>query len=222
MNDDRLVPLRRNADDPIHRDAEKHDHDEGMSPMDPPDAYSPPTLAESVPYEEMHPFLRELRDEHEGFVRELDTFDELLTKMLEVGIDRPTYEAMHSFFGVVDSQVIPHNRREERVLFPLLAARLLEHGEHSRGSTKTTAVDVLERDHLQVIQHSAVILNFFGIASHIPDPTSRGVVLETAIQQGKALVEMLRLHIFREDHLVFSLAHRYLSTEELDRMRSQL
>ena len=47
------------------------------------------------------------------------------------------------------------------------------------------------------------------------------IVLDAALEQGKNLVELLRLHVFREDNVVFSLAHRLIATTEFDEMQSR-
>ena len=215
--DRELIKLRK-KDDPIRRNAEKEIHDEGTSPMAPPDLYSPPGENQGVPYEEMHAFLQAFRDEHEVIVAELNAFEAALAETLERGPDREIEATFSSFFRAIDEKVIPHNRLEEERLFPLLAERLIEHGEHSKGQARTTAIDVLKDDHLEIVQLSAVIFNFFAVASRLPDPQSRGIVFKAAVEQGQVLAELLRLHMFREDHVVFSLAHEYLSAEELDAM----
>lgn len=212
-----LVKLRK-KDDPIHRMVSKGDHDEGLSPMAPPDLYAPPGENQGVPYEDMHPVLQAYRDEHAAIVQELSAFEGALATILETGPNREVEAVLSSFFRAIDEKVLPHNREEERALFPLLAERLIERGEHSKGEARTTAIDVLSDDHLQIVQLSAVIFNFFAVASRLPDAVSRGIVLKAAVEQGQVLAELLRLHMFREDHVVFSLAHQYLSTEELDQM----
>ncbi len=188
--------------------------------MDPPDAYAPPGEDQSVPYEQMHPILREYRDEHNAAIPQLDAFDEALVRMKEHGMDPEANVAIGRFFGFMAREILPHNRREERVLFPLLNERLLESGEHSQGRDKTTAIDVLEGDHVELVQMSAVVFNFFGLAARLVDAPSKKFVLDAAMQQAKELVDLLRLHIFREDEVVFALAHKLITAEEFDRMAS--
>ncbi len=214
-----IVKLHK-KDDPIHRNVDKDVEDEGMSPFSPPGAYSPPAVPE-VSYEDMHPVLQSLRDEHEAFVEHLRAFEEALVTMREKGIDRSATPALRAFFEVVDDEVIPHNRREERLLFPLLAKRLIEKGEHSKGRTPTTALDVLEADHVEIVKLSAAVLGFFALGSRLPDEKSMLLTFDTALQQAQSLVEVLRLHIFREDNVVFPLAHEHLTKEELDAMREE-
>jgi hemerythrin-like domain-containing protein len=94
----------------------------------------------------------------------------------------------------------------------------LESGEHSQGNEPTTGVDVLEADHMMFIQLSAAMFSLFGVSGYLNDQPSQRIVIEQGIQQGVALVEKLRLHIFREDEVIFSLAQNRISSEEFDRM----
>ncbi len=214
---DNLVQLSKKGD-PIRRNVEKDVEDEGLSPMSPPDAYAPPGSDQAVPYEDMHPLLQSLRDEHDAFVKDLKAFEDALGTIAQHGISRELGSAMSTFFRSVDENLIPHNKREEKELLPLLKKRLIEKGERSNGPNPTTASDVLEDDHIEMVQLSAIVFNFFGLASRLPDKNSQLLTFDTAIEQAKNLVELIRLHIFREDNVVFSLAHKYISTEEFDVM----
>lgn len=215
-----LVKLRR-KDDPIERDVEKDLVDEGLSPMSPPDAYAPPGEGLEVADGDLHPFLLEIRAEHRRLSSHIDAFEEALKTMQEHGVDSRANRALAAFFEAVDEEFIPHNRCEERGLFPVLARRLIDKGEHSRGRELTTAVDVLEDDHVQVIQRSALAYNFFALSCRLPDANSGLVVLDAAMQQAKALVELLRLHLFREDNVVVPLAHIHLTPPDLDALHAE-
>ena len=207
-----------NQNDPLKRKAEKQTEQEEFSPMDPPDAYSPPNL-EAVPYEKMPRFLQQLMDEHQACVKELDDFEATLLHIQEKGIDRAVNGKLSHFFEFFDEHIVRHNQKEEKVLFPLLQKKLLENGEHGHGANPVTAVDMLEDDHVKTIQLAAVVFNFFGLVMRLPDANSRLVVLDTALEQGKVLIEMLRLHIFREDNIVFAQAQRLFSSEEFAGMQ---
>ncbi len=199
---------------------DKEVEDEGLSPMSPPDAYAPPGADQGLPYDEMHAHLQLLRDEHDAFIEDLNTFEQALGTLQEHGITREFAAAMTDFFRSVDENLLPHNKREEKELFPVLARRLVEIGEHSKGPVPTTAINVLEEDHVQMSQMAAIIFNFFGLASRLPDQRSRMMVYDAAISQAKTFVELVRLHIFREDNVLFSLAQKHLTTEEFDALEA--
>jgi len=206
-----------NKEDPLKRRVERQKEQEEFSPMDPPDAYAPPNL-QTIPYEELHPFLQQLTDEHKVFVKELDTFEETLLHIQQKGINKTVNEKLSNFFEFFDEHIVKHNQKEEKKLFPLLHQRLIENGEHGQGATPVTAADMLEDDHTKALQLAAVVFNFFGLSMRLPDHNSRLVILDAALEQGKVLIELLRVHIFREDNIVFSQAHQLLSISEFDNM----
>lgn len=208
--------------DPLERQAEKQTDSPEYSPMDPPDAYAPPSL-DPVPYEAMPAFLRALMDDHRSFEGSLTAFEHILASLQENGLkpDKSVDGGLREFFAFLDDHVVPHHMREEKILFPVLHERLLEAGEHGAGRTPKTAIDVLEDDHAKAMQHAAVTFNFLGLAARLSDAASRAIVLDAALQQGKALVELLRLHMFREDNIVFALAVRHLSDTELGEMEKR-
>ncbi len=145
------------GDDLLKRMVEKQTDQEELSPMDPPDAYAPPAL-EVIPYEEMHPFLQGLRDEHEVFVEKLDAFEKALLRIQESGLEKGVEGRLREFYWFFDNEIIKHSQNEDKTLFPLLHQRLIEKGEHSQGPDTTTVVNVLEDDHLEAVQLAAISL----------------------------------------------------------------
>jgi hemerythrin-like domain-containing protein len=210
--------MSRHNDDKITRNAEKGVEGE-WSPMSPPDAFDPPSI-EDFPREELHPFLQGLMDEHEAFTRELAAFEALLGQITEKGISKEVDEGLRQFFRHFDDEIIKHQHIEETGLFPELDRRLLQSGEHSQGPDTFTCVKLMQDEHLKSIQLAAVVFNFFGLAARLPDAASRLVTLDVAIEQGKALVESLRLHMFREDNIIFPLAHKHIDRDTLDQLAS--
>ena len=61
-------------------------------------------------------------------------------------------------------------------------------------------------------------LNFLGLAFRFPDQQTRLIVLDAALEQAKFLVELLRLHVFREDNVIFPLAQQLLTPTEFEEM----
>lgn len=189
-----------------------------LSPMDPPEAYHPPASI-AVEYGEMHPFLRSLIDEHKAIKTALDKFENVLSRIKEEGITREVNESLGGFFQFFNDEFISHDKKEEKYLFPALETKLIKKGEHSKGSVITTATDVMEDDHVRIIQMASIIFNFFGLASRLTDLSSRNIVLDAALSQADEFIESMRLHIFREDTIVFSLAHQLIGAAELDQLQ---
>jgi hemerythrin-like domain-containing protein len=216
-----MMEFKLNRMDPVRKQHEKPlNETRGLSPMDPPDAYAPPSI-EPVPPEEMHPFLRKLREEHAPLLEALNAFEEAIASVQKDGFTRESDSALRRFFNFFDREFPRHCRRQEAALFPLLHERLMASGEHSSGDEPTTAVDMMRDEHAEAAQLAALVVNFLGLAFRLPDERSRLIVLDAALEQGKNLVELLRLLVFREDNVLFSLAHRLISTAEFDRMQSR-
>jgi hemerythrin-like domain-containing protein len=207
--------------DPLERRADKQSEQKEYSPMDPPDAYSPPAV-DVVPYEEMPALIRGLMDEHKELTAALSSFEEAMDQLREAGPTREAQEGLSTFFRFIDDHVVTHHLKEEKVLFPLLQERLLESGEHGAGAYRKTAIDMMEDDHIRVIQLAAVTFNLLGLVARLPDPGSRTIVLDAALAQGKALVELSRLHIFREDTIVFPLAVQHINDSEFAELEKRL
>ena len=208
-----------NIDDPIKRFVEKDTDVEEMSPMDPPEAFAPSTV-ETVAYEDMHPILQKLMDDHKVFVKVLDNFESALTewKQSKWIFNDSINKNFKELFSFLDNNTPEHNKKEEKQLFPLLHKKLLETGEHSTGDIPKTGVDIMEAEHIQIAQLGALCLNFLGLGSRMQDKTSKELTFEYAYTQGKEIVEIMRLHIYREDETLFPLAMKLISKDEFENL----
>lgn len=194
------------------------DRGAGLSAFDPPDAYAPPAPGQ-VAVAEMHPFLQGLVEEHRELKGRLDELERCLATVLEErALSRAVFERLQSFFDYFDKDFVAHNRMEERRLFPLLKARLIAKGEHSQGEELVTGVDVLQNEHVAALKAVASVTSLLSVIPQLPDRASREVVLDLAVGTGNNFIELLNLHIFREDHIMFSLAQTLLTPEELDEL----
>ena len=209
--------------EPIIRNVEKGLEDSEHSHMDPPSAYEQPgTLNASV--DSMDTSIQELVDEHKIAMKQVEDFEKALVQFKTSGykVDHKTNEIFGNFFKYFDGELLPHNDKEEKTLFPILNKRLIEAGEHSKGETKLTAIDVMEDDHVKFIQLGALAFNFLGLATRIKDDTARIFILDTAYETARELIELLKLHIYREDHTLFPLAKKYLSKEEFEEIERKM
>jgi len=204
-----------NVEDPVKRFVEKNIDSEEMSPMEPPEAFAPSTV-DHVAYEDMHPLLQNLMDEHKVFVKVLNNFEFSLVAWKQNNwiFDEDINKNFKELFHFLDNNTPEHNKKEEKILFPLLHKKLLESGEHSGDEIPKTGVDIMEAEHIQVAQLGSLCLNFLGLGSRMHDKTSREMTFEFAYNQGKEIVEIMRLHIYREDETLFPLAMHLISEEE--------
>lgn len=190
--------------------------------------FTAPSTVKKVPYEEMPELLKIFIDEHKEYVEELDKFEEALIrfKKQQWQLDEETARTFSHFFTFLDNHIMDHNRREETKLFPLLKKRFMQSGEHSQKNRymetgdeePRTAVEVMEDEHVQIIQLSTLAFNFLGLAQRLPDVNSQSIVSDLAFEQGRQIVEILRLHIKREDETLFPLACQLIEQDEFEEM----
>ncbi len=209
-----------NKQDPLKRMVERQEETEEFSPMDPPDAFKPPVLDE-VKYKDMHPLIQSLMNEHKECNDVITAFEKVLNELHTDGFLQSTLKGINDFFSYFDETIIEHNRKEDDTVFTELNIVLHKKEEYSTG-TKKTVVDFMEEDHVKMLQLAAISFNLFGLITRIPDDGSRLVILDLAVEQSKALIEILKLHIFREDNVVFPMANKYLSIKVLDILNSGL
>lgn len=204
--------------DPIKRNVEKDFGQDEDSPMDPPDAYDN-SLINNIEEESITSLaLNELMNEHKALSAIVTEFEKALLDFMEgqFFITKEINDVFNKFFVFFDEHIIPHNKKEERDLFPILHRKLIASGEHSPNESKTTAIDLMEDDHVKFIQLASLVFNLLGLAMRLPDAASRSVTFDLAYHNGKELVELLKLHVFREDHTLFPLAEKLLSKKELE------
>jgi hemerythrin-like domain-containing protein len=170
--------------------------------------------------EEMHPVLQVFVEEQRAYLPELQAAEETLLRVQQHGPDADADRALGRFFEFLETVVLPNNRRQEKLLFALVEQRLRERGESGADDLVSAGIERLEAEHVNLIQLSALMLNFFGASGHLRDAPSQRYILEAGIEQGKALIETLRLHIDREETVFFSLAQRLISNEEFEQMKS--
>lgn len=195
----------------------EHDLDENISsPMAPPESSHHGTITK-VPPEELAPCLKILWDEHRGFLDVLDGFEKALGNFKNENwqISPETSKAFGRFFEFMDHDTPRHNGREEKSLFPVLHEKLIAAGECSPGEHPTTAIDIMEDDHLKVAQATAIIFNLLGISGRLRDGASRAVLCQIAHDQGREVVEVMRLHILKENEVLLPHAQQLCSPAEL-------
>ncbi|MBC8265651.1 MAG: hemerythrin domain-containing protein [Flavobacteriales bacterium] len=208
-------------EDPILKEVTKDpEMDEGDSPMDPPEAYS--KKVDQVGYDDMPDVIKKLMLEHKVAIKKLNKFEKSLLEFKENKwkINKEINDTFSEFFQFFDGELLLHNRKEEKVLFPLLEKRFRESGEHGTSTFAQTPIDIFEDDHYQFIQLGTLAFNLIGISSRLPDKESKNIVSDIAYQNSLELIEMLRLHIYREDETLFQLAYQLISTEEFDKMNA--
>lgn len=204
--------------DPLVREVSKNVEQE-FSPMNPPDAYSPQNI-EPLPYEKMHPLLKSLMDEHKIFTKVLNTFEEALINWRNNNwiFNDEINAGLKQFFNFFDEKVPAHNKKEEKKLFPLLHKKLIESGEHNYKDPNLTGINIMEDEHIKVAQAATIVFNFLGLGSRLPDKRSQEITFEAAFEQGIAIVETMKVHIFREENILFPQAIKLFTSSEFEKL----
>ena len=205
--------------DPIVRTVDKGLEEKESSPMDPPSAYEG-KKENIIKPEDHHETIRILMREHQAILEVVERFETALLRFRLNGyaLNPEINLAFADFFKHFDEKLLAHNTKEEKILFPLLHARLIESGEHSTSENPATAIDIMEDDHIKFIQLAALTFNLLGLATRLIDDRSRTFVFDTAYENGRELIEMIKLHIYREDHTLFPLAYKLIAPEEFEKM----
>jgi len=68
---------------------------------------------------------------------------------------------------------------------------------------------------------AAVAFNMFALFLRIPDERSRYIILDIALNHAKELLELLRVHIYREDTIIFPYAQKNFTDEELTEIQQK-
>ncbi len=209
--------------DPVKKQSEKGLDDQEDSPMDPPNAYEEPgkiTMHEENRADTIKIFM----NEHVEVLKVVSEFEKGIVAYKTNGykLTNEINASFSKFFKCFDEELLPHNRKEEKVLFPILNKKLILAGEHSKGVKQVTAIDVMEDDHVKFIQLGALAFNLLGLATRMADERSRIFVFDTAYETSRELVELIKLHIYREDETLFPLAQKYISEEEFEVLREEM
>lgn len=223
-NEDKEHLKKLAKDDPLERNANKDLEVDEHSPMDPPDAYDKKGDAPEISYEDMPKALQLLMDDHREISEVIEEFEKAVIAFKDDGfrLDNEINEVFSKFFHHFDHHLLEHNRREERYLFPLLHRSFIENGEHGTGENPSTAVDLMEDDHIQFIQLGTLTFNMLGLAARLPDDRSKAITYDLAWNNAMELIEMVKLHIYREDNTLFPLATTVIDEEGMKRIEQQL
>ena len=209
--------------EPVKKQSEKGLDDEEDSPMDPPNAYEEPGKI-AMQKEDRSASINIFMQEHEAVLKVVEEFEKGIIEYKTNGykLTKGINDSFAKFFKCFDDDLLPHNRKEEKTLFPILQNKLILAGEHSKGAKKITAIDVMEDDHVKFIQLGALAFNLLGLATRMIDDRSRIFVLDTAYETSRELIELIKLHIYREDETLFPLAQKYISEMEFEELLKEM
>lgn len=142
-----------------------------------------------------------MRQDHRRVLAELDEF----VGAADEAQGRLPIDRLRALVGVLEAQFASHMEFEDRALFPTLGSEVTE---------IRSALTALQTEHREL----RAMLN--DLAARIAAPSDPARDEQIAVQ-AHDLVDLLRIHVRKEESLVFQLAERVLPDELLDRLQSQ-
>lgn len=205
--------------DPLHIGAVKELNDAGRSPMNPPEPFDVSSI-HALPLEKLNKTLQVLVNNFKTIQKRLSDFELAIIewKSRDNVLFKKTFESFSAFFKFFDEAILTNNAKEEKFLFPVMQKHFLKNGEHSIASSPKTAIDILEDEHVKIIQTGSIVFNMMGLATRIPDLQSRKIILEYVENQSVELIELIRLNIFRKENILYPLAQKNLSEKEFQKI----
>src|SRR5574343_423167 len=139
-----MIDLKQTQkNDPVKRDVEHGlDDMKGSSPFDPPSVYEDKET-NKVDFDAMNEALKELVEDHKIATKKIEEFETALVEYKTNGykLNKEINTVFADFYKYYDNELLVHNEKEDKVLFPLLNEKLLAAGEHSVGENPSTAID---------------------------------------------------------------------------------
>lgn len=137
-----------------------------------------------------------LSREHQVVLKTLDGF--------EAAIEIYDVDAIRDVLRFFDERLVLHRRKEEEVLFPMLAPRLGEgHGP----------VACMLQEHADEKEKIEEMRAALAVAD---TPAGR----QRIVWAGRYIIGLLRNHIAKEDHILFRMAEEVLGDEEKARVKA--
>ena len=204
--------------DYIERQREHGLQQQGLSPMEPPTLDQIIAL-KKIPEKKCRMIERFNKDHHELLVLIKDLEGKLESINRTKQINPQAARSIANFLEFMTNDFVDHNEEEERYLFPLLEPELLKHNESNTTFGETeTPVALLEAEHVQLMQLTAILDTLAHLLTKIKDDESYQIVLNQFLIQAKTTLHILKLHIEKEDKVIFIMAYNYINQDELDRL----
>ena len=185
-------------------------------PFEPTNAYDHQNIAR-VEYENYHPFIKELIDEHKKMTLVLNNFEMSLIdwRINDWEFKETINEKFKSFFTLIKEKVPIHNKKEDKVLLPLLNKKLIELCDQNFLNCELTGNDLIVDEHLKIEQAASIVFNLLDIGLSLFDKQSKEITFAAVFEQGLAIVETIKLHIYREENILFPQSMKLLNWNEI-------
>ena len=150
---------------------------------------------------------RPIRDDHRRVLARLDALERTVAAgRRRIRLSREAQTELHGLVTLLFRQFATHMAAEERVLYPALV-------EAFPGAR--TSLEPLEHEHAEM---RSMLLRLDELLGQ-PAGAARD---EPVIVQAQDLVELLRIHIRKEEQSVLNVASRVLTPDEMARLDTRL
>lgn len=151
--------------------------------------------------------LQQLKDEHTFLRADMDRFYEIAEE-IEFESGPEVLELFWDLFELVSAfndKLSVHSKREDEGLFPLIDQHL---GEND------TTIETMEYEHQKAEQHLQDFLNETAAVREKMDEYHAQTITVYAVQAYATLTQ----HFAKEENMLFPLAEKILSVEEMDEL----
>ena len=152
--------------------------------------------------------LQMLMDEHKIALKQLDILDRAAEEIREKGFSVPVWEKLSHATQFIADDIRAHNQREEDFLFPELEKSLPPGGP----------VEVMRAEHRQLWEGYGQLTDT--TAQIRVNPEDNRIKDELA-KSARFITDLLSNHIYKEDNILFPMARRVLTNEQLNEIGSQ-
>jgi hemerythrin-like domain-containing protein len=152
------------------------------------------------------PFLL-LIEEHDTCNRLLGGMDNAVESIRLNGFSADAFRQISDAVRFIDSAIRLHHEREETYLFPLIE-------RHNPGST-----EVMRKEHRSLWSALRQLLR---IVQDIEEGRLHGTSIRELLQTSRFIIDLVASHTRRENHVLFPMARKTLTTTEWNELRSAI
>lgn len=176
--------------------------------MDHPDAdlCQEPRAVPSPDEQAGDPFLL-LIEEHDTCNRLLGGMDNAVESIRLNGFSADAFRQISDAARFIDSAIRFHHEREETYLFPLIE-------RHNPGST-----EVMRKEHRSLWSALRQLLKTI---QDIEEGRLHGTSIRELLQSSRFIIDLVASHTRRENHVLFPMARKTLTTTEWNELRSAI
>lgn len=144
-----------------------------------------------------------LHAEHREVLLKLQELEDAVTSIVGKGFSAEAFSRIAGVIRFFGTEFKKHDRIEEQVLFPLIEA-------HIQGSTS-----------MYRVEHRQLWSAFDRLQKSVQDVEMskvHGSTIREIVDASRAIIELLRIHVAKENGELFPLAKKVLSEEEFSKL----